>query len=155
MLDLTADIIDVRDIIERIEELEGELEEAHEQGQFMSDFDDWITNTRDNSRPVYAALGDEQGKEVVAGCEELFKLRELMDKLRGYGGRRHWRGDWYPLTLIRDSYFTDYARELLEDCGVLPKDLPSYIEIDWEATACNIQQDYASVKVDGDTYWYR
>lgn len=37
----------------------------------------------------------------------------------------------------------DFVRDLLEQTGELPKDLPSYIHIDWEWTAKEIMYDYA------------
>lgn len=36
----------------------------------------------------------------------------------------------------------DFAENLCEECGDIPKDLPSYIHIDWERTARDIMQDY-------------
>lgn len=36
----------------------------------------------------------------------------------------------------------DFVQGLLEDCGDIPKDIPFYIAIDWEVTACNVMQDY-------------
>ena len=36
----------------------------------------------------------------------------------------------------------DFVRQLLEDCGDIPKDLPPYIDIDWSSTANNVMQDY-------------
>jgi len=121
-LDLTADTIDVRDIIARFME----LEELQEQGEY--------TETPD--------------------CE-LQTLTAILQFLEGEGGDEQWRGDWYPMLLIRESYFTEYARELLEDCGTIPRDLPSWVIIDWEATADNVQVDYTPVEIDGITYWYR
>jgi antirestriction protein len=38
----------------------------------------------------------------------------------------------------------DFTMELLESCGDIPKELPSYIVIDWEATARTIMYDYSS-----------
>lgn len=35
------------------------------------------------------------------------------------------------------------------------EDFPSWIEIDWEKTAANVQQDYSSLDWDGVTYYYR
>ena len=82
---------------------------------------------------------------------EFARLELLLD-----GGDEQWRGDWYPLTLIHDSYFATYARELVEDIGDVPDGFPHYIVIDWEATAENIRQDYSSIEgFDGETYWYR
>lgn len=117
-----ADIIDVRDLIERYEDL-------------------------------VASIGnhDRQAEDD----DEMNALRAILDDLRGEGGDEQWRGDWYPVTLIHDRHFTDYARELVEDCGDLPRDLPHYIEVDWDATARNIRIDYSCIDIDGDTYWYR
>ena len=124
-IDLTADIIDVRDIINRFEALEVESHTWCDDGD---DADAWA---------------------------ELNALQSILANLVGYGGDEQWRGDWYPITLVRDSYFTDYAREMLEDCGTIPRDLPSWVEIDWDATARNVRDDYTPVEIDGATYWYR
>jgi len=37
----------------------------------------------------------------------------------------------------------DFVMQLLEDCGDIPRDLPSYIHIDWESTARDIMFDYS------------
>lgn len=84
---------------------------------------------------------------------ELAQLEELLDEMKGYGGDHQWEGAWYPVTLIRDSYFEDAMDELLEDIGDLPKDLPSYLTITVDYKA--LQQDYSTVEFDGVTYWYR
>jgi hypothetical protein len=126
-LDLTADIIDVRDIIARIEELEDAISAYAEK---MTDWQDNADNT-----------------------EELAKLQALLDDLEGLGGDEQWRGNWYPVTLIRDSYFKDYMDEMLEDCGDLPKDLPCYLSITVDYKA--LQMDYTSISIDDVTYWTR
>ena len=120
-LDLTADIIDVRDIIDRIEELEPEVESSGE------------------------------GEHIT----EWKALTAIMEDLKGNGGDEQWRGDWYPVTLIADGYFTEYVQELLEDCGDIPKNLPDYIVIDWEQTARIIRTDYSAIEIRGSAYWYR
>lgn len=115
-------VIDSREIIERIDELEA------------------IDGIEDK---INGLVEDDDAKELVS-------LRELQSEAEGYAP------DWkYGCALVRDSYFVDYARELLEDCGDLPKDLPHYIAIDWNETAKNIQVDYTSVEFDGVTYWVR
>jgi len=125
-IDLSADIIDTRDIIARVEELE---------------------NERD-------AIGEDDPRDADLACEHC-ELAAILDTLKGNGGDEQWRGDWYPITLINDLYFTEYARELLEDCGTIPRDLPSWVKIDWEATADNIKTDYTCTDIAGVTYWYR
>lgn len=106
----TDDVIDVRDIIEIVE-------------------------------------NDEEGNpELVA----------LLADLAGNGGDEQWNGDWYPVTLIRDSYFETYAEELAKECGVVDRDIKwPYTCIDWEEAARELQYDYSSVEYDGETYWYR
>lgn len=88
-------------------------------------------------------------------AEELTFLRNILEELQGQGGDEKWRGDWYPSELIHDCHFTDYAREMLEDCGTIPRDLPSWVEIDWEATARNVRMDYSAIEVHGCTFWFR
>ena len=125
MVDLTDDIIDVRDIIERYEELE----------DVVTNRDATNVNTDD--------------------LEEALILGKLLDDIKGCGGDEHWRGDWYPITLISNDYFVEYATDLVKDIGDMPRNIPSYIEIDWQATANNVQQDYSCVDVGENTYWYR
>jgi antirestriction protein len=121
------DIINVRDIIARVEELEDAVSQ-----------DD-----------IDALVRSDDATELVA-------LRELLGELRGYGGDEQWRGDWYPVTLIRDSYFKRYAMELADELGAVPADAgwPCTC-IDWDQAARELQWDYSSVEFDGVTYWYR
>jgi len=65
--------------------------------------------------------------------------------------------DWpHGETLIRDSYFEDYARELAEDTGMIKGDEEWPLRhIDWEAAADELKQDYFSVDFDGVEYWIR
>lgn len=131
-LDLTADIIDVRDIIARVEELE-------------KDRDGYDADALDAWRENYP--GDE---------EELEALTAILEDLEGNGGDEQWRGDWYPITLIRDNHFEDYAQELAEDIGAVNRDAewPAR-HIDWKAAADELLMDYTETEIEGTTYWYR
>lgn len=115
------DIIDVRDIIERIAELEGECE----------DLTEWNEEN----------------------AEELQTLQDLMEDLKGNGGDEQWNGDWYPATLIRESYFEEYMDEMIADRYEVPKDLPSFMTITLDYVA--LQMDYASTEINGITYFFR
>lgn len=124
-LDLSADIIVVIDIIERVEELEA-----------IADDPDML-------------LGEELG-------DELDTLLAILADIKGLGGDEHWRGDWYPHMLVRDSYFRTYAEELADDMGVIPKDAQWPLTcIDWEQAARELRYDYSGVDIDGVTYWTR
>lgn len=61
----------------------------------------------------------------------------------------------FGVTLIHEDDFTDYTENLLKDCGYISDDFPSWIEVDWEATAENIKQDYLELEYEGETYLYR
>jgi len=122
------DIIDIRDIIERIEELESVLE-----------------------TPVEDGIWDDADRREAS--QELQILTDIMDELKGYGGDEQWRGDWYPVTLIRESHFEEAMDELVADCYEVPKNLPSFMTITLDYVA--LQQDYSTVEIDGTTYFYR
>lgn len=140
-IDTKANILDVRDLHARAEELETEAAE-------LLDLDT-------------AELSDETEGELrerghLDLADEIEELREVLGELRGYGGDEQWRGDWYPVTLILDSYFEDHARELAEDCGmVTPHARWPNNCIDWEEAADQLKQDYTSIIIRGVTYWYR
>jgi hypothetical protein len=136
---LAADVIDVRDVIARIEELENER-------------DDYMAPNRDGHMTM---IGADWAADNAAEAAELAQLQAIMDELKGYGGDEQWRGDWYPVTLVDDAYFVDYVTDLVVECGDITRDWPHYVVVDWRATARNIQTDYSSVEVDGRTYWYR
>ena len=117
---LSSDIIDVRDLMESIEELEIELH-----------------NSGENE------------------CFELTILMGIMSDLKDMGADEEWRGDWYPATLIRDSYFFNYAQDLAEDIGALKDAEWPHNCIDWEYAADELKNDYFSVEIIGSTYWTR
>jgi hypothetical protein len=143
--DKYSDTIDSREVIERIEELQ-------EGRQTLIDaIDDAYTLDEGEERDQAIADARQSANEWDDENDaELKALLSLQEDAEGYSE------DWkYGATLIRDTYFKDYAQELCEDCGDVPKDIPHYIEIDWQATARNIQVDYTSVEFDGVTYWVR
>ncbi len=118
------DVIDSRDIIARIEELETDIEAAVE------------------DKEEHLDMSDEK--------EELVILKALVEQCEGYG-------DWqYGATLIRDSYFEQYAKELAEDIGHIQSDCvwPCTC-IAWTKAAEELQMDYTSIDFDGVEYWMR
>ena len=133
------DTIDVRDIIARVEELREER-------------DDLQLALDGGSQEDVNALAEWE----TDNAEELAELESLLDDLNGMGGDEQWEGDWYPVTLVRDSYFQDYAQELAEECGMIDTNAKwPMICIDWEQAARELQYDYSSVEVNGVTYWTR
>lgn len=113
-IDNSADIIDSREIIDRIEEL-----------------------TADDER-------------TQAESDELATLHALQ-------AEASYAEDWqYGATLVRDTYFKEYAQQLAEDIGAIDWNAtwPLYC-IDWEHAARDLQMDYTPVDFAGITYWVR
>lgn len=135
------DLLDIRNIIERFEELEAE-KEALQEG--ISDGDN-----EEDRRTTQAELSEWHEEHG----DEFNDLKKVIDDLQGNGGDEQWRGHWYPMTLINESHFTDYCEELVND--VEDFKIPSYVEIDWEATADNMKADYSSIDVGNNVYFYR
>ena len=135
------DLIDSRDIIKRISELEDERD-AHK--------DAAETYAEENNIPLTAEDEEETWGDTEEG-EELKTLKALADDAEGYSG------DWkHGATLIRDSYFEKYAQDLAEDIGDMPKNAAwPFTCIDWEKASDELKQDYTSVDCDGVTYWVR
>ena len=121
----TEDVIDSRDIIERIEELESALK------NFLDENDVLL-------------------EENFPDIDELKALRNLANEASQYSSE--WQ---YGEILISYSYWEEYVQEMLEDCGDIPKNLPWYIAIDWKTTAENIAQDYTIVEFNGVDYYIR
>ena len=128
-IDLIADVIDVQEIIDRIEAIEAGAD----------DCDD----------PAWKAANEDEAGERDT-------LYAILSDLAGYGGDVQWRGDWYPASLIADSYFEDYARELADDIGAIDSRAAWPLTyIDWARAADALKQDYTGVTILGNDYWYR
>jgi hypothetical protein len=123
-------VIDSRDVIKRIEALEGER-------------DTWIESETELSGEAAEAAWTEANPDESS---ELKALKALESEAEGYC-------DWiHGANLIRDNYFVTYAQESTED---IAGEIPSWVVVDWEATAEGMQIDYTSVEFDGVTYWVR
>ena len=130
----TDDVIDSRDVIARIEELESELEGGtldEDGGYTMADDDGDLTDMNDE-------------------YEELEALKKLAEDGED-------SADWHHgETLINDSYFEDYARQLADDIGAVNGDesWPNNC-IDWERAADELKTDYFSIDFGGTDFWLR
>jgi hypothetical protein len=200
------DILDVRDIISRVEELREEIapwcigwnmpgympdsepsayatwEEARD--SLADEIERFADQDAESEQPeeqhedfeealrVLRALpeGEEFGRTVGAyhywlslshnvdpdASAELAELEALLGDLSGNGGDEQWEGEWYPITLIREDYFKEYAQELAEDIGAVNADAtwPNNC-IDWDQAARELKHDYTSTEYGGVTYYYR
>lgn len=151
-------ILDTRNIIERFEYLEEELlyrfnEQQEYEGTGSGTEEDTIATTDTDSSAFQEWLA--QAREDDYEAQEYNELLSLLDELKGQGGDEQWKGYWYPATLIREDYFIDYTKDLVEDCYSFPMELPLWVEIDWKKTAENTVSDYSIVEFKGSTYYFR
>jgi len=153
-------IIDVRDIIARVEELRSERENLQDTLDEAEEAYKYHDSDDTQSTPEYEDL--QEAKEAREEwdesdeAKELETLEELLSDLCGYGGDEQWEGDWYPVTLINQDHFTDYAQELAEETGSVNRDArwPNN-HIDWDAAADDLKQDYSTVDFEGVSFYYR
>jgi hypothetical protein len=124
------EVLDSRDIIGRIAELEERAEAAAETNPLLAD-------------PDAALDEDEEG--------ELAYLKAFAAEAEDNVS------DWqYGETFINDDYFTEYAEQLASDIGAISEDATWPLSfIDWEAAANALKSDYTSFDFNGVTYWAR
>ena len=111
---------------------------------------DVIARIEELESEIEDAVADDEPDLVEDEIEELATLKALAEEGEA-------STEWsYGETLIRDSYFETYARELAEDCCELPDpgQWPARC-IDWEQAAEELQMDYTLVDFDGVEYWIR
>ena len=134
--------LDSRDLKEKREELQNQILDS-----FNETFPQYETDDFEN------ILFEEE--EVQSWKEDwLDEIVEITDieKLEDEVSSSEWD---YGITFISEDEFEDYCEELVEDCGYISKDFPTWIEIDWKATANNVKQDYSEVEYQGVTYLFR
>ena len=140
-----ADIIDSRDVIARIEELQDErqaLADELEEAEADGDNPEAVATAR-------AALAEWDDSEEG---DELKALLALQEEAEGYAD------DWrHGAQLIRESYIEEHARDLAEDIhGKAVRDAEwPFCHIDWADAAEALMQDYTCVDFQGVNYWVR
>lgn len=103
-----------------------------------------------DSRDVIALIKQIEAQNDPEDDDYLLELQNLAEQ--GKDASPDWE---YGSTLINQSYFTEYCQELCEDIGDIPKELPHYIVVDWDATAKNLRVDYTEVEWKGKTFLIR
>ena len=76
----------------------------------------------------YLQAVDQYGEEVVESFLEIFDIESIGSLSDAYQGQY-------------DSG-ADFAQNIAEDCGDVPRNMSSWIEIDWKASWDNLSYDY-------------
>jgi DNA repair exonuclease SbcCD ATPase subunit len=161
------DIIDSRDVIERIEELEEELTLLEDDLESLEDdleeYEKVLANaeSEDDQDAIESVENDignvKDAIESARDAIEDFKEDEYDELIQLARDGENYSGDWkYGATLIRDSYFREYAEDLARDCC----DMKSASEwpfccIDWNLASEQLKQDYTEINFGDDVYWVR
>lgn len=147
------DIIDSRDVIVRIAELREtrrELDEAADEANAMLQEapEEHQKATLNMAMDAQCALEE---FDLSDDALELTALEALASAAEGYAK------DWsYGATLVRDSYFKEYAQDMAEDIGAVDSSASwPHNCIDWDRAARELRMDYTAVDFDGVTYWVR
>ena len=137
---INKQVFDTRDLIEYKEHLEETLIDNYNSFIDNSDFEiDDVDDINNEEFEEKNNLELEEYNDIKTFCGELEDSPDFQ----------------YGESVIHESYFTEYTEDFLIDCGYIPKDLPYWIEIDMEATAENVKQDYTEVEFEGDFYYIR
>ena len=139
-----------------LEALNNELEELESDLYDIENAEDYVSKQNDIDATLEQIAEKEnevQECEVKYGrySEELEELEALKDEISENSDE----GFEYGIQLIHENDIDDYLHELLLDCGYIPKDMPSWIEIDWQATYDNMKQDYSELELNGNTFYVR
>ena len=104
-----------------------------------------------DTRDLIQALEDLEDSDDLDEQLERAQLVELANVLSDYAEDYK-----YGATVVADSYFEEYARQLAEDCGMIDRDV-SWPQtcIDWAQAARELQSDYTAIEWMGLTYWTR
>jgi hypothetical protein len=145
----SREIIDSREVIARIEEIEPWHVEHRDQivtdvATFKTEQEalGWIAEQEDRAPLSVYEDGDES--------RELHSLTELAAQGKSLGD---WRNGE---TLICDYYFEEYAQELASDLGLINDEQSwPFTCIDWEEAADQLKMDYTAIDFGGVTYWAR
>ena len=132
--------IDTRNLAERREALKQEILDS-----FLENFPHYEEMTESFEDIRFEEEEIESWKEDFE--DELKEIEEIDDVENELGSEFE-----YGVTLVDVDDWEEYVEELLEDTGYIPKDFPSWIEIDWEATANNVKIDYTEVTYQGNSY---
>lgn len=127
---LHADTIDARDLFNRLEELRDERKALQEE---LAEVED-IEPDAEVAECALAQWDEENGDELKA-------LQAIENEISR------------DQTLIADSYFETYARDLAEESNCAEMTAWPFTCIDWAQAASELQHDFSCVEFDGVAYW--
>jgi hypothetical protein len=141
--EIGGDVFDSRDVIPRFE--------IYRQAVVDLGIREEDVDTFDNGANWPDYMPEDPDSEADEIIREFLDLRQLMDE--GESNCEDWRGG---ATIVRESHFEDYARELADDIGAIDSEAswPNTF-IDWTRAADALKIDYSELEYGGETYLAR
>ena len=139
-------MIDTRDLAEKREELQTDLVDSFnsefEKIKDVESFEELLEILQDDDFDL------EWWKEDNSDdFEHIEEIEEIESKISEF-----FNGE----TLIPEDDFTEYCRDMVEDCYDLST-VPEFIKdnIDWDGVASDLSVDYSEIEYQGKIYLYR
>jgi len=155
--------LDIDSLNERLAELEGfrdtkgeaEIRLENAKAALIKAEVDGLEDLTAEETELEEAESEHDAAESDFGLDEAEEL-ERLEILKNEIGESRGKIDDSNGPFIHENDFEDYARELADNIGAIPKGAgwPCTC-IDWERAARELQMDYSSVEWCGDTYLYR
>lgn len=153
------DVIDSRDIITLQEEMSDELDTLKEVLETRED--DYLCYKTDGGddptiiEDMIEAINDAKSDLDNFEMDDFNTLNELVSEGES-------SPDWsYGETLIHESYFEDYIKDMINECWEMPKEIDSgkwpwrHMEMNWADAAEEAKQDYMTISFGDETYYIR
>jgi hypothetical protein len=155
------DVLDSRDVIERLDELQEELDNLEaEADSAQQALDEWLEPEEPDQfddfkhqrlTEAFVTAQQKINEWLSDYGDEYVGLKKLDEDASSYAP------DWrHGEQLISEDYFETYARELAYDTGAIKDNMSWPLNhIDWEAATNALLDDYTSSEFRGTTYYYR
>lgn len=158
------DIIDSREVVSRLEELQGDrddlndsLDVANEEYDKVKRYDQDMGEDDPDPGGLIEECYDEVEyiKDSIADLEkdELEPLEAFCSVGEGYS-------EWSSgVSLIHEDHFVEYTKQLIDDAYEMPVELDQggwpwdHISIDYDAAAEALKQDYGTIEFEEETYY--
>ena len=139
-IDYSDDVLNSKDLCNRLEYLESIKDTRL----------DWMDAKRE-------AMSDAEIEELENNEPEEF-TDAMKGELESLEEAKNYISDWRNGTaLINMDHWVKYCEGFIEEIGDVPQDLPQYIRnnIDWKGVADDLSNDYSTIDIMGNTFYYR
>ena len=138
---------DLESLNDELNDLESELYDIENEEDYNEiDIDSKLEEIADKENEI-----QECEFEYNSYSKEFAELESLKEEIESNSDE----GFEYGIQLIHENYIDDYLDGMLEGCDYIPKEMPSWIEINWRATYDNMKEDYNEIELNGNTFYVR